>query len=496
MYNWIQTTFQVSEGLAQGLQLVISLAVVLVLFGLFIFIIKRLMGARVPQSRGRQPRIALMDSAAIDSRRRLLLVRRDNIEHLILVGGPSDVVVEQNIVRNAPLAAGQPRSGAYQTPQQAGAIKAALAPGPDIPLTPDDVAAAPPAGPSTDAPAAALPPQPSASTPPSSASVKPPAQTPVSTAADSPTPKPAAFGSSIRPSMGATSATSTSSVSRTEKPPLASGTSPSAKGKTASFSAPRVSAPRSAHGATSAKPETSKTDVAAPSIKNESEKAPKKSNPLRSLTRSFSPKDRPSYGSGKISPPASGPAARVTTAVVNPADTDPQASRVEPVVSNAGLSGSVSVSVPDKASPETNASPTTGNTSPSPASVEAENGAAGKDKSGLTDAMAEGIEMELFSKTKPSTADTPTAPQNAEQASEEKPNDPVAATPSEAQIDTQETAKPDTPSENAAQSGDDQKPVGGAANSDPDSEKGIGDRNPIEAEMAKILDELGGQPKQ
>jgi hypothetical protein len=32
----------------------------------------------------------------------LILVRRDNIEHLVLIGGPTDVVVEANIVRAAP----------------------------------------------------------------------------------------------------------------------------------------------------------------------------------------------------------------------------------------------------------------------------------------------------------------------------------------------------------------------------------------------------------
>ena len=51
--------------------------------------------------RGRQPRLAIMDAAAIDTRRRLVLVRRDNVEHLLMIGGPSDVVIEQNIVRAA-----------------------------------------------------------------------------------------------------------------------------------------------------------------------------------------------------------------------------------------------------------------------------------------------------------------------------------------------------------------------------------------------------------
>jgi hypothetical protein len=38
----------------------------------------------------------------VDGRRRLVLVRRDNVEHLLMIGGPSDIVVEPNIVRAMP----------------------------------------------------------------------------------------------------------------------------------------------------------------------------------------------------------------------------------------------------------------------------------------------------------------------------------------------------------------------------------------------------------
>src|SRR5439155_391738 len=52
--------------------------------------------------RGRMPRLAVIDAAAVDGRRRLVLVRRDNVEHLLMIGGPSDIVVEPNIVRAMP----------------------------------------------------------------------------------------------------------------------------------------------------------------------------------------------------------------------------------------------------------------------------------------------------------------------------------------------------------------------------------------------------------
>ena len=42
-------------------------------------------------------RLEVIDHASVDGRRRLVLVRRDNIEHLIMIGGPVDVVVETGI---------------------------------------------------------------------------------------------------------------------------------------------------------------------------------------------------------------------------------------------------------------------------------------------------------------------------------------------------------------------------------------------------------------
>lgn len=42
-------------------------------------------------------RLEVTDHASVDGRRRLILVRRDNVEHLIMIGGPVDVVVETGI---------------------------------------------------------------------------------------------------------------------------------------------------------------------------------------------------------------------------------------------------------------------------------------------------------------------------------------------------------------------------------------------------------------
>lgn len=54
-------------------------------------------GTFVAGGRNRKTRLAVMDATAVDSHRRLVLVRRDDTEHLLLIGGPSDVVVERDI---------------------------------------------------------------------------------------------------------------------------------------------------------------------------------------------------------------------------------------------------------------------------------------------------------------------------------------------------------------------------------------------------------------
>src|SRR5215510_7750224 len=44
-----------------------------------------------------EPRLAIMEQASVDRSRRLVLIRRDDVEHLIMTGGPVDVVIETGI---------------------------------------------------------------------------------------------------------------------------------------------------------------------------------------------------------------------------------------------------------------------------------------------------------------------------------------------------------------------------------------------------------------
>jgi flagellar protein FliO/FliZ len=81
---------------------VIALVVVLRLIGAATWLVRRFGATRLDAAaRSRQPRLAVVDAAAVDGRRKLVIIRRDNVEHLLMIGGPSDVVVETNIVRGA-----------------------------------------------------------------------------------------------------------------------------------------------------------------------------------------------------------------------------------------------------------------------------------------------------------------------------------------------------------------------------------------------------------
>jgi len=91
------------SGLPLAARFFIAFLVVLALIGLTAWVVRRFGANRLggAGARGRQPRLAVIDAASVDGRRRLVLIRRDNIEHLLMIGGPTDVVIEPNIVRAA-----------------------------------------------------------------------------------------------------------------------------------------------------------------------------------------------------------------------------------------------------------------------------------------------------------------------------------------------------------------------------------------------------------
>lgn len=58
-----------------------------------------------------EPRLGVIEQASVDGKRRLLLIRRDDVEHLIMTGGPVDVLIETGI--------GEKRRAVYAEPAAA-----------------------------------------------------------------------------------------------------------------------------------------------------------------------------------------------------------------------------------------------------------------------------------------------------------------------------------------------------------------------------------------
>ncbi|PSH69717.1 hypothetical protein CU102_05425 [Phyllobacterium brassicacearum] len=96
MNAWLATLVGDTAAPIVGFILLFLLVIALLL--IVFAVLRRVTGGTfVAGGRNRQVRLSVTDAAAVDNRRRLVLVRRDDVEHLILIGGPSDVVIEQNI---------------------------------------------------------------------------------------------------------------------------------------------------------------------------------------------------------------------------------------------------------------------------------------------------------------------------------------------------------------------------------------------------------------
>jgi flagellar biogenesis protein FliO len=76
------------------LTMIVALAIVIVLIVLAVWLIKLVGDASASVGRGRNRRLMVIDSIAIDNKRQAVIVRRDETEHLIVIGGPNDLVVE------------------------------------------------------------------------------------------------------------------------------------------------------------------------------------------------------------------------------------------------------------------------------------------------------------------------------------------------------------------------------------------------------------------
>ena len=96
MKGWLESV--VGPDYAAALMWTIVALIVLLVLLVSIRIVRGFStGTFIAGGRNRRARLAVLDATAIDNQRRLVLVRRDDVEHLILIGGASDLVVERDI---------------------------------------------------------------------------------------------------------------------------------------------------------------------------------------------------------------------------------------------------------------------------------------------------------------------------------------------------------------------------------------------------------------
>lgn len=85
------------------LRFVAALVFVLGLIGLGGWAMRRLGWAAAGSAGGRRGRrLQVLEVLPLDTRRRLVLIRRDQVEHLLLLGATGDVVVEKGITPPVP----------------------------------------------------------------------------------------------------------------------------------------------------------------------------------------------------------------------------------------------------------------------------------------------------------------------------------------------------------------------------------------------------------
>ncbi|MGQ0527236.1 MAG: FliO/MopB family protein [Alphaproteobacteria bacterium] len=78
-------------------RLLAALCFVLALMGGLTLILKKLGLAGAPSVKPARRRLKIIETLNLDARRRLVLIERDDTQHLVILGGSSETIVETNI---------------------------------------------------------------------------------------------------------------------------------------------------------------------------------------------------------------------------------------------------------------------------------------------------------------------------------------------------------------------------------------------------------------
>ncbi|MCQ0989718.1 flagellar biosynthetic protein FliO [Jiella marina] len=188
MPQWIIDLF--GSSLAPIVWVAFVAAIVCILAIGFLFVAKRFWGGAIgSHAKHKGPRLAVVDMARIDEKRKLVLVKRDDVEHLVLVGGQTELLVEAGIRRGAMEAPSSAEPTLDEAPRPPAAVPPAVAPRPEPTPEPEPAKApaASPKVPVAQSDAASRSPSGTAETPPvqpTTATVASQPAAPVAKAAD------------------------------------------------------------------------------------------------------------------------------------------------------------------------------------------------------------------------------------------------------------------------------------------------------------------------
>ncbi|WP_332061086.1 hypothetical protein [Bartonella sp. CB74] len=97
MHVWLSS--QIGTSAADTIINLVLFIIVIVAIAVIIMFLRHLNTGSFNSNKKKHPRrLTICDTIAIDRTRHLILVRRDDTEHLILIGGSTDIVIESDIM--------------------------------------------------------------------------------------------------------------------------------------------------------------------------------------------------------------------------------------------------------------------------------------------------------------------------------------------------------------------------------------------------------------
>ncbi|WP_051213503.1 flagellar biosynthetic protein FliO [Maritalea myrionectae] len=121
---------------------------------LVVWLIKVVFRASRDGMRSKLRRLAVLQSAPVDNKRQLVIIRRDDVEHLLMIGGPNDVLIESGF--QSPTDTQQSVATSKLDPPKNENMKAEVETSESVQTAPPIVAKPRPAGPSRTTPVSPL----------------------------------------------------------------------------------------------------------------------------------------------------------------------------------------------------------------------------------------------------------------------------------------------------------------------------------------------------